>query len=68
MLVGNKIDLGDRQVSKATGRDFAKRNSMLFVETSARTSENITQCFEELVSKVRPFIFIRLSCIDEVPQ
>uniref|UniRef100_A0A915EVX0 Uncharacterized protein n=1 Tax=Echinococcus canadensis TaxID=519352 RepID=A0A915EVX0_9CEST len=56
MLVGNKIDLVakvalvDRAVRKEEARDFALRSSMLFVETSALTSENINNCFDQLVS------------------
>ncbi|KAH9286666.1 Ras-related protein Rab-18 [Echinococcus granulosus] len=52
MLVGNKIDLVDRAVRKEEARDFALRSSMLFVETSALTSENINNCFDQLVSSI----------------
>lgn len=32
MLVGNKIDKSEREVSRADGLNFARRNSMLFIE------------------------------------
>lgn len=32
MLVGNKIDKGTHDVSRSDGLQFARRNSMLFIE------------------------------------
>lgn len=53
MLVGNKVDKeSERKVTKEEGIQYARRHQMLFVETSARTSENVVDCFEELVAKV----------------
>eukprot|EP00349_Pseudokeronopsis_sp_Brazil_P000744 CAMPEP_0202958434 /NCGR_PEP_ID=MMETSP1396-20130829/2787_1 /ASSEMBLY_ACC=CAM_ASM_000872 /TAXON_ID= /ORGANISM="Pseudokeronopsis sp., Strain Brazil" /LENGTH=125 /DNA_ID=CAMNT_0049676515 /DNA_START=125 /DNA_END=502 /DNA_ORIENTATION=+ len=36
MLVGNKIDLGSRVVSRQEGQEMASRNGMMFIETSAK--------------------------------
>lgn len=42
ILIGNKSDLEDyREVSKQEGEEFAQKNDMLFLETSAKTSLNI---------------------------
>lgn len=46
ILVGNKMDLADqREVSYQEGADFAKRNNLIFFETSAKTSENVDSTF-----------------------
>lgn len=52
MLVGNKIDRPDRQVSREEGLLFARKHRMLFVEASAKTSENVMNVFEEIVRKI----------------
>ena len=48
VLVGNKIDLNNkREVSYEEGENFAKNNSMLFYETSAKNGDNIENMFYE---------------------
>jgi len=51
-LVGNKIDLNSREVSREEGAQFAQDHNMLFFESSARTQEGVKQAFEELVLKI----------------
>ena len=46
-LVGNKADL-PRQVSKFDGQDLADKLKLGFVETSAKTGENIDNVFQNL--------------------
>uniref|UniRef100_A0A7I4E785 Rab5/RabF-family small GTPase n=1 Tax=Physcomitrium patens TaxID=3218 RepID=A0A7I4E785_PHYPA len=47
-LVGNKADLeNEREVSHAEAQAYAKSNGMFFIETSAKTSENVNQLFEQ---------------------
>ncbi|GKT27397.1 Ras-related protein Rab-2 [Aduncisulcus paluster] len=46
MLVGNKADLDkSREVERAEGEEFAKRHGLIFIETSAKTAENVEKAF-----------------------
>jgi small GTP-binding protein len=49
ILVGNKIDLPDRVVSKDEGEKLAKEIHAVFIETSAKTGENVRKLFEKLL-------------------
>ncbi|KAL6998171.1 Ras-related protein RABC2a [Sarracenia purpurea var. burkii] len=53
MLVGNKVDKeSERAVSREEGIALAKDYGCLFLECSAKTRENVEQCFEELALKI----------------
>ena len=42
MLIGNKCDLAHRRaVSTEEGAQFAKENGLIFMETSAKTAQNV---------------------------
>ena len=46
MLIGNKSDLdARRQVTRAEGEAFAQQHGLIFMETSARTAENVESAF-----------------------
>ena len=50
ILVANKIDLEDRKVSKETGKKFADKNNIMYVETSCKKGINIDSPFEKLAN------------------
>ncbi|KAJ4705008.1 Ras-related protein like [Melia azedarach] len=53
MLVGNKVDReSERVVSREEGIALAKEHGCLFLECSAKTRENVEQCFEQLALKI----------------
>lgn len=50
----------ERVVSREEGIALAKEHGCLFLECSARTRENVEQCFEELALKVQNHTFYAL--------
>ncbi|GMI86788.1 GTP-binding 2 [Hibiscus trionum] len=53
MVIGNKCDLSHRRaVNKEEGEQFAKENGLLFLETSARTSQNAEEAFIMTAAKI----------------
>lgn len=52
MVIGNKIDEPNREVSRDEGIRFAKKHRTLFLETSAKTNEGVQETFEEVVRKI----------------
>ncbi|KAG6765167.1 hypothetical protein POTOM_029185 [Populus tomentosa] len=52
ILVGNKVDRdSERAVSREEGMALAQQHKCSFFECSAKTSENVLQCFKELTLK-----------------
>ena len=53
ILVGNKTDLEpQREVQRADAQEYADGNGMMFIETSAKTAEQVPQLFENLAAKL----------------
>ncbi len=53
ILIGNKSDRQDREITAELGKQFAQENDMPFLETSAKTSDNIDQLFLQLAKTLR---------------
>ncbi|KAH3744850.1 GTP-binding protein yptV1 [Pelomyxa schiedti] len=54
ILVGTKIDLGNRAVDFATAKEFATANRMEYIEVSSRNDTNIKTAFELLLAGMKP--------------
>ncbi|KAL1294994.1 hypothetical protein HN51_055831 [Arachis hypogaea] len=53
ILVGNKVDKeSERAVTKEEGMALAQEHRCLFLECSAKTRENVQQCFNDLTLKM----------------
>ena len=53
LLIGNKNDLNDkREVQYEEGLEFARKKNMIFLETSAKTGDNISNIFEKSVKQI----------------
>lgn len=53
VLVGNKSDLDSkRQVSREEAEGFAASHGLTYIETSAKTNENVDHCFTSLAEQV----------------
>jgi Ras-related protein Rab-11A len=53
MLVGNKSDLEEhRDVSTEEAMEFAQKNKLHFMETSAKDNSNVSEAFEKLIREI----------------
>lgn len=54
MLIGNKNDLEkNRQVSREEAETFAKENNLFFLETSAKSSDNVEKAFVKTAEEIK---------------
>ncbi|GAQ84669.1 Rab family GTPase [Klebsormidium nitens] len=52
-LVGNKADLADkRALQREEAETYAESNGMFYIETSAKTADNIQELFQSIASKL----------------
>lgn len=55
LLIGNKIDLS-RKVTADQAKEYAKTHeNMVYLETSAKTGENVEEAFKQLIKTVLEF-------------
>lgn len=56
ILVGNKNDLeSERKVTTKEGQDMARVFNCPYLEASAKTRENVDECYFELIKEIRRF-------------
>ncbi|KAH8345176.1 hypothetical protein KR059_007723 [Drosophila kikkawai] len=51
IVVGNKIDQ-EREVDREEGRKFARKHRALFIETSAKCDQFVSDVFKDIVEKI----------------
>lgn len=52
VLVGNKCDIANRNVTQKEATNFASDNGLTYFETSAKTGHNINEVFEFLTKEI----------------
>ena len=52
MLIGNKSDIPEREISKEEAMKYAQEKGMLYFETSAKQGTNVEEAFLALTAKV----------------
>jgi len=72
MLIGNKIDKSQRVVSREAGENLARTYQISFLETSAKTGQNVELAFmttaQDLLDKKLNQNNIHLSLNNIVPK
>ena len=53
ILIGNKSDRTDREIQTHLGSQFSQENDMPFLETSAKSADNIDRLFEQLARTLK---------------
>lgn len=53
ILIGNKSDRTDREITSEHGKQFSQENGMPFLETSAKSSNNIDELFLQLAKTMK---------------
>ena len=56
ILIGNKSDLNNREVSREEGQKFADSYGMTFFETSAKTGENVEASMISCLTQIEKLI------------
>ena len=54
IIIANKVDLDDRQVSTEEGEAYAKSKGMRYLETSAKTDKNVQEILNMALNPPKP--------------
>jgi len=52
MLLANKADLETKEIQKEQGQEYALKNKMMFIETSAKKGFQVADAFEKMAEKL----------------
>ena len=52
MIMANKSDLEAKQVPREAGAEYAAKNKVMFIETSAKKDIQVSTAFEKLAEKL----------------
>lgn len=53
LIAGNKMDRDDKEVPSHVGQAFADKNSMFFIEVSAKEADNVEKLFFNIAADLR---------------
>uniref|UniRef100_A0A670I8R7 Ras-related protein Rab-7b n=1 Tax=Podarcis muralis TaxID=64176 RepID=A0A670I8R7_PODMU len=67
VVLGNKIDLKDRQVSKEAALSWCKEKDIAYFEVSAKNDINVVQAFETLARQALSRVFSQVQCSSASP-
>ena len=65
VLVGNKIDRDDHEIPADVGEDFANRHGMYFLQTSAKSCDNVDRLFTEIAHELLQQVKIKYRSVQE---
>ena len=76
LLMGNKLDIIDIKVTNYEASVYANDNNFLYIDTSAKTGENIIQGIEKLIQHIllnvdlnnHPGVKLGYKEVDNIPQ
>ena len=68
VLVGNKLDLEDRIVSKSEAQKLADEHGMEYFETSAKNNINIQEVMTHIMDKVYENLYAGTGSLGEEPD
>lgn len=58
LLVGNKCDLENRAITYEEGNEYAVSQGIKFLETSAKTSQNVEDAFTTLATEIKSTVSV----------
>ena len=56
ILIACKCDLENREISKEEAEEYAKKNNISYIETSAKNNININEAFEKIANEAYEYV------------